>query len=362
MPPLKKSSAGKKNSWKDVQFKAKVKKRSKLALIILAAVAGLLVVSWAVKFAQSLFSPWKESQSSHKRYIWDGKFNINLIIHTNHTSLFSYNPKEEKIIIINIPDETFLEVPYGFGSWQLGSVYRLGQSQKELGGNRLLADTLTSFFGIPIDGFLDLNTPGNKKSAFEIVETLRKNPFSGFNLLSVLKTDLTMWELFKLKLGITSVRFDKIKELNLDQLNVFNKENLLDGTQILTADPIKLDSVLSDLADPTIVAEHKSIAVFNATDHPQLALKWARLITNLGGNIIITSNAKDTLEKTQIQGLDSATLKRLRQIFQLDCFDNPKCDKQSLPLSGEKGKINVKDLDSSRAQINVYLGEDYSNR
>lgn len=340
-----------KNNWKSVQSKARIKQKSKIALIILSFIIGLLVLSWAVRFTKTLFHPWGVSDSTAKSYTWNGEFNINLLIKASDIALLSYNPKEEKIVLIHVPDETFLDVPFGFGLWQLRSVYGLGQTQKGLGGDKLLKDTLTSFFALPVDGFLDLSDQGQKSSEF--LDTIRKNPLSGLNLMSKLRTDLTLMELLKLKTSLSAVRFDKIEELDLVNLNVVDKENLPDGTQIFTADPVRLDSVLSDLSDPTIVSEHKTIAIFNATDHPQLAFKWARLITNLGGNVIITANAKIRLNKTQVIGEKSLTLKRLQQIFALDCFDNPKCGKIS--------EVN-EDLVSSRAQINVFLGEDYFNR
>lgn len=343
--PTKGRSAQKKNSWKDVQSKARIKKRNQIAIGILALIIGFLVISWGIRFTQSLFQPWKLT-APHKKYVWNGEFNINLLIRTSGASLLSYNPKQEKITIVNIPEETFLEVPFGFGMWQLRAVYGLGQAQKELEGNKLLVDTLSSFFAIPIDGFLDFSALQPQKSPAEVLEILRENPISGFNLLSTLKTDLTLWELLKLKLSLTGVRFDKVKELNLLELSVLDQEKLPDGTEVYTADPIKLDSVLSGLVDTAIVSEHKTIAVFNATDRPQLAGKWARLVTNLGGNIIIISNAKARLKNTEITGEQSLTLKRLRQIFDLG------------------GKINSLDeeLSSSRAQINLFVGEDLINK
>ena len=342
----KERSALKKNGWKDIQYKAKMKKRSKLALLILALLVGFLIVSWVIQLTQSLFSPWKLSPDQERSYVWDAQFNINLLLRGSNISVLSYHPKEERIVIINIPDETFLNVPYGFGLWQLRAVYELGESQKDSGGNKLLVETLTNFLAIPIDGFLDFSTLEPNKSASEIVDILKENPFSGFNLLSGLKTDLTIWELLRLKVSAGSVRFDKIKELSLDKIKVLDRENLLDGTPIYTADPFKLDSVLSDLADPVITSEHKSIAVLNATGQAQLAQKAARLITNLGGNVIITTNASQKLKKTQVVGLESATLKRLKQIF------------------GSDDKIGPTDEDSisSRAQINLLLGEDYLSR
>lgn len=330
----RKERTARKGGWKDIQSKKRKEKRTKLALMVLGLVVILILLSQIVHFTQTLFSPWKLSTKSHRNYVWNGEFNINLLVHTKSVSLISYNPYQKKVTVINIPDETYLEVPHGFGQWQLRAIYGLG-------GNKLLKDTLVSFFGIPIDGFLDLSPPFDQKEAGELVETWRSNPFSGFNLLPSLQTDLTLWELIRLKINLSSIRFDKKSEWNLLEVNVLEKINLLDGTQVFVTDPVKLDSYLADLADPTIISEHKSIAIFNATNHPQLAQKAARLITNLGGNVIITSNAPLRLKRSQLMGEQSATLKRLRQIFDTD-------DKISAS----------KDTGSSRAQINLFLGED----
>lgn len=302
--------------WKKVQSKIKKQKRNKLAYIAFALVLALLTLSWSIQFTKSLIGS--------KSHNWTGEFNINLLVLTPQVSLFSYNPKEGKITLVNIPDETFLDVPDGFGQWQVRSVYGLG-------GSRLLALTMTSFFGIPVDGFLDISALSAEQSAMEFI--------SGINLLSGLKTDLTPLELIRLKLGTRAVRFDKIAKVDLSSLGVLDKDNLPDGTPIFRADPARLDSVLAHFADPVILAEGKSVAVFNATDKPLLAQKGARLITNLGGNVIITSNAQMRLEKTVVTGEESKTLERLRQIFGRE--------------TGEAPAV-------SRAQINVFLGEDFA--
>lgn len=331
-------STQKKSGWKTVQSKTRMKQRTRLALIVLGLVVGLLILSWLVKFTQNLFSP--QTNQYHKNYLWNGEFNLNLVVKSKNISLLTYKPKENSVVIVNIPDNTFLEVPDGFGKWQLGSVYGLG-------GNKLLAETLKFFLAVPIDGFLDFSDL-NPKSTSEIVTQLRQNPISGFELLSGLKTNLTMWELIKLKLGISGVRFDKVEELDLGKLNVLDKENLSDNTPILTSDPVKLDSVLISLTDPAVSSERKSIAMFNATRVPQLANKWARLITNLGGNVIITANAASELEQTEMAGESSATLRRLQQVFAIGCKGAAKCVKVN--SAGNQAP--------ARAQINLFLGAD----
>lgn len=345
----KKSS---KSSWKDVQTKNQIKRRSKIALIVLAIIIGLLAVSWSISFVRNLFSPLTKDVVV-KNYRWDGNFNINFAVRTSDIAVFSYSPKDKKITLIKIPNETFVEVPRGFGLWQLQSVYGLGKGQ-------LLKDTLTAFLGIPIDAYIDFAGNEDIKNVKQAAEVLGKNPFSGFSFTQI-NTDLSFWELIKLKLGMNSVRFDKLSEIDLSESSALGKDYLPDGTEIYSTDQIKLDSLLSELLDPTIVSEQKSIAVFNATGHPQLATKWARLITNMGGNVISTSNAKKVVKKTQVIGSPSMTLARLKQIFEIDCQSSPKCDNKSLSSEEKEDKISPTDEDivSSRGQINLFLGEDY---
>lgn len=331
-----------KNNWKNLQSKNRTKKKARLALIVLGFLLGLLLVSLAIRFTQSLFSPIK---TSYKRnYSWDGKFNINLLIRSQDISLLSYNPAVSSMTIIKIPDETFLEVPHGFGLWQLRAVHGLGK-------DKLLVEALISFLAVPVDGFLDFSSLNQPSS--QIIKTLKNDPFSGFSLFADLKTNLSVWELIRLKLRLSGVRFDKINEPDLIKLKILEQAYLSDNTLVFTLDPVKADTLLSSLADPQITAERKSIAVLNATKHPQLARKWTRLVTNLGGNVIITANSSKNLEKTQVVGENSATLQRLRQIFELDCQNNPKCD-----------RINPQDdeLINQRAQISILLGEDYFGR
>ncbi len=329
-------------SWKNVQSKKKLKQQTKLALFVLGSILTLILISQIINFSKTLFSPWKIT--TQRSYTWDGKFNINFLIRSKNLSLVSYNPTDKKIIIVDIPDETYLEAAHGFGKWQLRSIF-------DLGGLNLLKETMQDFFAAPIDGFLDFSGSFKDKSASEIVDFLRSNPLGGLNMLSNLKTDLTLFELIKLKFGLSSVRFDKIVKINLRSNGVLLKDKLLDGTEILVADPNKLDVSLIDLADPSLKNEHKTVALFNATEKGLFAQKWSRLITNMGGDVIITSNAKNISDKTYVVGEKSNTYVRLSQVFKSKCKAQD-CDK--IQKSDE-------DLTSSRGQINIKLGLDLVN-
>lgn len=324
--------------WKEIQERKQANKKTRWALTILAIICGLLIFGNAVKFIKTIFNPWQQI-ASKRNYLWQGDFNINLLIKAKNISLLSYSPQNQKIIVFDIPANAYLEVPKGFGNWEVRSII-------DLGGDGLLKETLVNFLGLPIDGFLQLTDKYSKVETLALVEQLRKSPFALISMLHNLKTDLSLFELIRLEMGWSSVRFDKIKQIDLEKASLFERGRLADGTQVLSPDTIRLDSALSELSDPIIQSEHKTIAIFNSTSHPLLALKAARLVTNLGGDVIITSNSQNKYKQTQIVGEKSKTLKRLKQIFAADDKIDP----------SQEGLV------SSRAQINIFLGEDYFNQ
>ncbi len=340
-------SAHSKKGWKYVQSKRHIKQSTKLALIVLSAVLILLLLSQIVKFTQTLFSPWKQSTQVNRTILWNRDFNIHILIRAKGLSLLSFDPTDQKIRIIDIPKTTYLEVAHGFGKWQTGSIYDLGEGQKDLGGARLLQDTFGNFFGLPIDGILDFSGQYSQKDSSVIISEIRKDPFSILHILPYLKTDLTPFELIRLKIELSGIRFDKIRQIDLEKdTDALQKDKLADGTFVYTPDPIKLDAILSDMMDPSIKSEHKTIAIFNSTDHMGLAQKAARLITNIGGYVIITSNGQNRLRTTQISGEKSKTMERIKQIFK----------------AGDIIHASNDDLISSRAEINLFLGEDFFDK
>lgn len=325
----------KKRGWKAIQSKKQIAKKTKWALLVLAAILGLLIASQTVKFTKNLFSPWQLSRTQ-RNFNWNAEFNINILIKAKQISFLSFSPQNQKITIIDIPDNTYIETARGFGYWIASSIY-------DLGGSQLLKETMENLFGLPIDGFLLFSGQYSQSQAVSIVSEIRTNPFSIISMLPSIKTDLTPFELIRLKLGFNSVRFDKVKQINLEKADVLLKSELLDGTEVLILDTVRLDSILTDMIDPSIQTEHKTIAIFNSTDHPLLAQKAARLITNIGGEVIITSNSQNKFQTTHVTGEKSKTLDRLKQIFG----------------AGDTIDASDEDLVSSRAQINIFLGEDY---
>ncbi|HCB22715.1 hypothetical protein A3B42_03900 [Candidatus Daviesbacteria bacterium RIFCSPLOWO2_01_FULL_38_10] len=324
--------------WKLVQSSRKQKKKIKLALLTVVFLGLLFLAGGLSNLTKTLTSPWQLAVEK-KNFRWDGSYNINVVFKGVSVSLVGFNPVSKKITIIKIPNQTYLDVQGGFGKWQIRSVYDLGQSGA--GGAEMLERTITSFFGVPVQGFIQLKGDFAEKEAEDFIYWIRQNPANIFLALNNTKSDLSPLELINLNLSLFQVRFDKVNSINPETL-ALDKSSLPDQTEVLIGDPVRIDSISQALVDDNVLKEHKTVAVFNATDRPLIAQKAARIITNLGGNVIQISNTSLRQDKTRIWGEQSQTLKRLTQIF--SC-----CDKIEPQLEGI----------SSRAQINVILGEDF---
>ncbi len=333
------------HSWKTVEQSRKLQQKTKLAAVVLAVLIFSLFFSKLVIFIKNLEQPFSK-EGSVKNYTWNNKSNINLIISGKTLAVLTYKPDRQEIFLIKIPSNSYLTLPQNLGNWPLSSVFDLGQSLTPPQGAYLLKVAISNLIGVPIDGFLG----SNSKTPEELLANLRQNPIQMIFLLPSLKTDLSIPELVSLELGLSQVRFDKVQILDLQDL--MQPEELPDGTKVLTGDPIKIDSLSDKLAEASFRKDSLAVAIYNGTSIVGLAQKAARVVTNLGGNVIITNNLEMRQAKSGVYAnrVDekklklTATYARLVQIF------------------GLRVTISPEELLSSRAQINVVLGEDFAQR
>lgn len=349
--------------WKKYQKDKKVKKNLSLVFFALGLLISLILTAKTFSLFNGFFSSFSQGINSQRNYSWDGKSAVNIAFvqtdvknasDTKEVSLISLNPKDEKITILHISNLVYTEVPKNYGAWQIGSIYKLGQEENPKIGANLLKLSLMKLTGLPVDGIIITQNNNQNFRVEDQILGLRKNFLTIVPFISSVKTDLNPFELSKLSLSFSSIRADKVVSLDFEKSNVTESKLLPDSSRVLGVDKIRLDTFIrQNLSDSTISEENLSVAVFNATEQPGLAQEASRIITNLGGNVIITSSTENTqktssvLIKDEDDAIkDSQTYKRLNQIFAPNCLKQ-KC-------FTEDPRIN-----SSRAQINIVLGEDY---
>lgn len=253
-------------------------------------------------------------------------------------------------------------MPKGYGDWSASSIYKLGDEENPPVGEKLLQLSVSKLVGLPVDGYIIINSK-SELSSEKFLTDLKKNPLTSINYFSSSKTNLSPRQILDLIGYLSSVRTDKIAFLDLEQSDITESKLLADSTRVLGVNTVKLDLFIREkMGDKLILDEEIPLAVFNATSHPGLAQEAARVLTNLGGNVVILSNTNKLEDKTKVvinssvdehsflrdkRGvLESSTFQKTVNFFAPDC------------LKGECVSEDSKAL-NSRALINVIIGEDY---
>ncbi len=353
-------SAHRKRSVKHKQkFYSAGNSKLRLGLITLFLLILLVVFGKFLSLITSLSGPFAPDGPVEKYYSWNGKGLLNIAVKGDSIYLFSFNPTDKTVTLLKIPDDTYLDVPLGYGLWPARSVYDLGQAEKPIFGAKLLKETLSNTLGIGIDGYLILNNDLATISLSEEVKDLKDNPVEIFNLLGNSKTDLSLQELSGLMMALRNVRTDKITEVDLGSSNLTTSRLLSDGTRGLAFDQLQVDEFMqTKLTDALIKNEELNVGIYNATDHPGLAEKAARLIGNMGGRVVFTTNSKEKLQQSIVLGNPSYTEVRLSSVFAPQCLKSTPIY-QKFFTKDDPCSCKSCNADTSRADVNVFLGESF---
>jgi hypothetical protein len=352
--------------WKNDQKSKRSKQNLKLALLTLLALAMLLLIGKAFQVFSEFQKPFYALNTKPRQVFWDGKSVLNLIIARSEKSadgatlkdinFVSLNNDDGKITAIKLSDEILLDVPKNFGSWKLGSIYKLGQENRPQMGEDLVKMSVSKLLALPVDGIIELSSDKTLDIG-EQVAGWKSNLLTGFNFLTNIRTDLSLRESMDFITRASKIRSDKITSLDLFRSTITQSRLLPDSTRVLGVDGVKMDTFIKqNLADPAISNEDLTIAIFNGTDHPGLTSEAVRLINNLGARVTIVTNTADKFVKNGIylspdggnEAKTSQTYKRLAEIFA------PNCLKQNCQTADAE-------VVNSRAAISIVLGEEYFN-
>lgn len=345
--------------WKTYQKQKKVNTQVKTALLALGLLVFILILGNIVSFFFSLNKSFSRELGNEKQYSWDGRTSINIVltsIKNNdilQVSVLGLNPNEKKVAILHISESIYFELPKSLGSWPLGSVYKLGQEEKPAKGISLLKLSLSKLIGLPIDGIIIADLDKSYAKSEDMILAIHKNPLNIINVITHIRSDLTLIETGKMLWSLSQIRPDKLTSLDFARSNITESKLLPDSSRVLGVDNIKLDLFIREkMADATILDEGEQVAVFNGTDNQGIAQEAARIITNMGGIVVMVSNTTSPHAKSVVvnnaQGKKTTTYKRLAQVFAPECLKF--C---------QSNDTQVKD---SRAQVNVVLGQDYFDK
>ncbi len=251
------------------------------------------------------------------------KGRFNLVIVNNPLVLISLEREREEAIIVTIPGDVYIESSRGKGKVKADSLFKLDSVSGIKG--KLFRESLREFLGMPIDGFLKTDTNFNFDNIDDFIKFKNEisilsleNPFRF--LYSSAKTNLFFLSLEKFLFQLNKVRTDKITFIDLYKENLFTKEELADGSQVLNIDKSILDGTIKNsFYEWVILKEDLSISVLNGSNGSGLATSAYRIITNSGGKVIVVSESPVKTDKCVIEvnnnNKNTYTVKRYKDIF-----------------------------------------------
>lgn len=225
--------------------------------------------------------------------------------------IFSFEGSGARLITFS-PQEK-VDLPRGFGIYELGKIYRLGELEKR--GGQLSLETFQNSLNFPVMGYFYQDDLKLENYTFP----LGFKKIVGQSIKKKIKTSLCLTDLL-----ILYFRTKKISP------SLFEKFEYKDGT----GDFFK---------DEQVRREALAVEILNGTQHQGLAQKAAELWENLGGRVIRVADHNEQLSKSLLIARGgsnkSYSYKIIKNFFKPNLRE----------LNGEE----------SRADMSLILGEDY---
>jgi len=285
------------------------KKRKRLFLILLVLIVLPLLVGF---YLISIKSVWSRG-------------GVTFVVGSKPPIIVSFEPKERKLLFVRIPSDLLTQAAFGYGQIPVQNLFDLGISKK-LGG-LLLVKTLEKELGIPIDGWIGeegLRLLGYEKANEAGLEPeLFRKSFLKAIFRPSSETNFSVFDQFKIALLVGTTPLAKREVVDLADIGIALPTKFVDGSQgykiSQSAADLKLARKFYDLE---IVDENLTISIVNTTESEGLALKFARIVNQLGMKVALTETGGDKIAKCRLLAdrhiWESLSFRRLIGLFGCD--------------------------------------------
>jgi hypothetical protein len=276
---------------------------------------GLLLIG-LISFSVFINQLWQKAKMS----VWDGRSNFSFIrVEGEKISLESYRPETRRWLEFLIPAQTYIQLPFGYGDYQLKNVYQLGELENK--GGELLQRTVQDMMAVPVQGWL-------------------------VNSAEAKVTNLSWWDDLRLSLArIWGVK--KKIEFKLEETAGLRKDSLRDGTQVYRVEERFLDELINqEFFDQRMIDEGLAVAIVNSSGVSGMAATAGRLASNLGNQVVWLGNEDGIRAGSEVWVSRQNLVKSLTS--------------QELARAFGIKTIKQADVSAYRAEVVVVLGTDYA--
>lgn len=271
----------------------------------------------------------------------EGTRRITAVINSQPLVVVSLNRSNGEVMVIKIPGNTMISVSGGYGQYPAVSVWALAKQEGH--GTGLVTRSFREFLGIPIDLAVDVG--GEVLSDNDETELVKDSQRIVWECMVGKRGcgEVDKIKLMGIWLATRKIAPGKVVYLPIESMPGTKTDQLPDGLSILEADINGIDLFVSRYAvDERIKNEGLAIGVYNAAGYPGLATKASRILTNLGGRVLVVEDWEERLSSCELRSAEdvrvSFTYRLVKDVF--DCRD---------------GKVNGED----EVDLTVLIGEGY---
>ncbi len=352
--------AKKPNSWQKVGIQAKFRRFLVFVGVILLILFILNTFLHVFTIGQFFKKPLSKDVSSEMQGAnWNGKTKLVIVFDTNPLTVAVFDPKNKRVDAIIIDRETRSDMPYSYGWNRLGAVRDLGNLDNGTKGNSLLVDTMAKFLQTPVDGFvivhddawqsLDAQKITDGVRSFSSVKTFPKI-ISSKDWQSRFETNLTKFDVLRLWWGLRGVRSDKVIITDLSREGLLTDILLPDGSHGFGPEEVSIAAFSKKVFFDDLISQEKlNIEVLNGTDTPGIASNVARLVENVGGNVVRVANSE--VENKDLCAI-RASKANTSKYTTLRLAKALRCDIEEVQTGG----------DESQADLTILVGRDLIGR
>lgn len=217
-------------------------------------------------------------------------------------AIFSVEPSEKTGNYLYITSDFMLDIPYGYKSYPVYSIYKLGELDRQRGGGKLITKSIESSLGIKTDRYILLNSKNTPKIPInreQFIQFKKNNfnyffamPFFRLMLTNNVLTDMTFMEKIRFFRAVKNLIPTDINFTDLSKSTAGILTELPDKSKVMIIDQSNFDHLFSsNFQDIKVRQEEFTIEVQNATGKEKIASQFSRILETLGAHVILKTTS-----------------------------------------------------------------------
>lgn len=244
---------------------------------------GFLILFFLIYFSGEIWQAWRHS-------IWQRNRQLYLAVDdSRHMGLMRVDPQFSELKTIIIPEQMELNVAYGYGDYRADKLVFLA-NQEHIKYGEILQNSLTQTTGIITNGYITSTHPVNDLSRLFLLALFKQA-----------KTNLTDWDLLKLLVFNSSLKYGQKNTIELNKTLSLKKVDLPDNTEVYKINKLELKRLmLTEMANPDLLNFTGTLEIFNGTQHSGWAQQIQYILSSSGFDVVGVRQAKQNYQQTKL--------------------------------------------------------------